>query len=83
MTRSELSSRLADLAAFTFNQPRGRFTESTKAADIPRWDSLNHVKLLIAIEEEFDLQFVAADLNDPETWGGFVDMIAAKLKARG
>jgi acyl carrier protein len=82
MTRTELSSRLAELAAFTLNQPVGRFTDATAARDIPRWDSLNHVKLLISIEDEFDVQFGNADLQDPETWGRFVDMVERKLAAQ-
>jgi acyl carrier protein len=82
MPRSELSSRLAELAALAFNQPAGRFTDSTAAQDIPRWDSLNYVKLLISIEEEFDLEFANVDLNNPENWGQFVDMVARKRLAR-
>jgi acyl carrier protein len=74
---------LAGLAAFAFNQPTSLFTDSLKATDIPRWDSLNHVKLLLTIEEEFDLQFTGADLKDPGNWGEFVDMVAAKLRAQG
>jgi acyl carrier protein len=83
MTRPELNSRLTGLAALAFNQPTGLFTDSLRATDIPRWDSLNHVKLLITIEEDLDLEFTGADLKDPGNWGEFVDMVAAKLQARG
>lgn len=82
MTRNQLNSRLADLAADVFEQPSAQFIDKLKASDVPLWDSLNHVKLLVSIEEEFGLRFGNADLHDPQHWGEFVDMIAAKLQAK-
>jgi acyl carrier protein len=32
-------------------------SESTRAQDVPSWDSLNHVRLLVHIEREYDVNF--------------------------
>lgn len=32
--------------------------------DTPGWDSLKHVELIFALEDEFDLQFTAAELEE-------------------
>ena len=82
MTREDLHERLAGLASSVFGCPPSLFTDATRAPAIPRWDSLNHVKLLVAIEDELDLRFTSTDLRDPNDWGEFVDMIAGKLAAR-
>ena len=82
ITRDELRARLADLAADVFHQPAAQFTDDLKAVDVPLWDSLNHVKLLVFIEEAFGLRFGNADLHDPQNWGEFVDLIEAKLAAK-
>lgn len=31
--------------------------ESTRAQDVPSWDSLNHVRLLVHIEREYGVNF--------------------------
>jgi acyl carrier protein len=82
MDRSDLQIQLADLAGSVFDCSSAQFTDETTASDIPKWDSLNHVKLLVTIENALGLRFGDEDLEDPKNWGEFVDMIAVKLSAR-
>lgn len=82
MDRADLQIRLAALAASVFGCSAAQFKDETTAADIARWDSLNHVKLLVTIEGAMGLRFDDEDLQDPANWGQFVGMIAAKLKAQ-
>ena len=37
-------------------------TSNLNRKNCPAWDSLNHIKLIAAIEEEFDLEFNIEDL---------------------
>jgi acyl carrier protein len=32
--------------------------------ETPRWDSLKHVELIFALEDEFDLQFTESELEE-------------------
>jgi len=79
MDQGVLRNRLAEIAAGVFGCTAARFTDRTTAADIPGWDSLNHVKLLVAIEEAFGVRFGVEDLADPADWAAFTDMVAARV----
>ena len=47
--------------------------ESTSAKDIKMWDSLTHLELIAAVEEEFDIKFTFNEVMQFNTVG---DMIA-------
>jgi len=38
-------------------------TESTVAADVPEWDSLNHIYLVVAIEKQFKVKFTTHQIQ--------------------
>jgi acyl carrier protein len=46
--------------------------------DLPAWDSLMQVKLLIALEEEFGVQFTTAEAAELRSVGDFLCALAAK-----
>jgi len=53
------------------------------AADVPEWDSFNHINLIVAIESRFKIKFQTAELEQLHTVGHLADLIAAKLAAQG
>ena len=38
-------------------------SESTVAADVPEWDSLNHIYLVVAIEKQFKTKFTTHQIQ--------------------
>jgi acyl carrier protein len=50
-----LFERLRDAIAGTLNVPPDTITETTRAEDLPAWDSLGHVNLMMTLEQTFDL----------------------------
>ena len=38
-------------------------SESTVAADVPEWDSLNHSYLVVAIEKQFKIKFTTHQIQ--------------------
>lgn len=55
----------------------------TTAADIPEWDSLNHIALVVAIEKKFGVQFTAREIQDYRNVGEMCDGVLLKLRAKG
>ena len=51
---------------------------STSAQDIEGWDSLAHIRLVVAIEKSFSLRFSAAEISDIENVGRIVELILRK-----
>ena len=51
---------------------------STTAQDIHGWDSLAHIRLIVAIEKSFGLHFSAAEIYDLQNVGQMVDLILSK-----
>ncbi|MDB4691623.1 acyl carrier protein [Verrucomicrobia bacterium] len=57
--------------------------EDLGAGDIPEWDSLGHVNLLMAVEEHFGVSFDVSDAVDIETLGDLVDTTSAYVRQKG
>jgi len=54
----------------------------TTAADVPEWESLTHVELVVAIEKHFNIRFNFAELQKFKNVGEWCDNIAARLAQR-
>jgi acyl carrier protein len=52
-----ISERLKRMLLKELNLDDFIFTDDTVASDVPGWDSLNHARILCAVEEEFGLRF--------------------------
>lgn len=58
-------------------------TPATTAADVRGWDSMAHVRLILAIEERFGIEFSNAELAMLSDVGKMVDGIAQKVDHGG
>ena len=55
--------------------------ESTIAADIAEWDSLTHINLIIALEQEFGVQFSSQDVASMSRVGDLFKLLQEKRSA--
>ena len=55
-------------------------TSLTTAKDISGWDSLAHIRLIVAIEKSFRLRFSANEISELENVGEMVNLIVIKKK---
>ena len=74
MERAEVYSRLADVFRDVFDREVALADETT-AADVPGWDSLNHITLIGTVEDEFDVKFAMKDVVGMKNVGELVDKI--------
>lgn len=58
-----------------FHNPALEVADTMTGNDIEGWDSLQHIKLINAMEERFDIRFKNADLAKMKTVGDFRVMI--------
>ena len=45
-----------------FSNPSLIITDESTAADVPGWDSLTHVRLVVAVEKAFQVRFKVTDM---------------------
>lgn len=74
MNRDEVYTRLKEVFQDVFDREVS-LTDATTAADVPGWDSLNHITLIGAIEDEFDIKFAMKDVVHMKNVGELVDKI--------
>lgn len=74
MNRDEVYSRLKEVFQDVFAK-EVTLSDATTAADVPGWDSLNHITLIGTIEDEFDVKFAMKDVVHMKNVGELVDKI--------
>ena len=60
-----------------FDDPDLILTASLTASDVPLWDSLNHIVLVVELEDLTGLTFTTDQLAGLTNVGDFVDLIAS------
>jgi acyl carrier protein len=53
-------------------------TPATTAEDIEEWDSLSHIRLVVAIERKFRIKFKTAEIEGLKNVGDLVNLIGVK-----
>ena len=57
-------------------------TGESSAAKVEGWDSLAHIKLVVAIEAHFRIKFALGELQDLKNVGEMAELIEQKSQAR-
>ena len=78
MTREEVFERLNKVFRDVFDDDDITVTETTTSADIDDWDSLEHINLVAAVEQEFGMRFTMGQVVTMKNVGEMVDIILQK-----
>lgn len=75
MTDNEIIARLNSVFREVFDDPHLSVTRKTTSQDVPGWDSLSHLLLIQAVEDEFDFSFEMKDILSMADVGAMIDII--------
>lgn len=78
MTREKIFEELNEVFSDVFDDEI-TVTETTTAADIEDWDSLEHINLIVAVESKFGIKFNIGEVNKMKNVGEMVDIIINRL----
>ena len=79
MTREEVFEKLNEVFRDVFDDDSITVTEATTANDIEEWDSLEHINLLAAIEQEFGMKFSMGQVVSMKNVGEMADIIMSQI----
>ena len=79
MDTAEIYRKLTSIFRAVFDDDNLVIGPELTAAELEEWDSLQHIRLVIAAEREFALKFSAAEIGGLENVGEFADLIRRKL----
>ena len=79
LSRDDIRHRITEILADIVDDETLELDDSTTADDVEEWDSLNHVKLIVAVEQAFNVRFEGDEITVPQNVGELVDLVARKL----
>lgn len=80
MSREEIYKELDEVFQDVFDDEDIHVEDSTTADDIEDWDSLEHINLVVAIENKFGIKFNMNEVTSLKNVGEMVDIIIERTK---
>jgi acyl carrier protein len=79
LTRMDVDKRLAKTMAVTFSVPDTLISSDSNTENLERWDSIRHMRLILALEDEFRVQFSDSEIGGLISFQALADAINGKL----
>jgi acyl carrier protein len=73
-----LQERLANLFEKTFGLEKERFSIDMQPEDVPNWDSIGHMNLIMYMEQEFNQHFEVDDIMEMSSPAKILDILKSK-----
>jgi acyl carrier protein len=78
MTPDEILQQLTGIFRSVLDDDDLVLRPETTAADIPAWDSMNHITIVVEAERRFGIKVRTAEIERLRNVGDFMTLIAAK-----
>jgi len=78
---SATADKVCDVIADVFGVPRDKLGAATMQEDIPEWDSLGHLNLVLALEEAFNVSFSVTAMPDLVSVTAIVGKVSGKWRS--
>ena len=79
MTDCEIYESLTGIFRELFSESDVVLSSQTTAKDVPGWDSINHINLILAVEQRFDIRMSTQDIDELKNVGDLLRVIKNKL----
>ena len=80
MTRAEVFEKLNEVFQDVFDDEDITVGEGTTSADIEDWDSVEHINLIVAVEQCFGIKFNMGEVSNMKNVGAMADIIMERTK---
>ena len=80
MNRAEIMERLNEVFRDVFDDSSITVDDNTTSKDIEDWDSLEHINLVGAVEQELKMRFKMKEVSSMKNVGEMADIVAERAK---
>lgn len=81
MNQSDVIAKLQTVFDTVFLEPVV-LTPALSAKDVPEWDSLIHISLMVSVEKAFSVRFRVGEVESTRNVGEFADLILKRMQGR-
>jgi acyl carrier protein len=74
-------AQVQQIASDIFGVPGATITADSSPETIGNWDSMQHLNLVLAIEEKFGVQLAPEDIEHMKTIGAVATLVEKKLQS--
>jgi acyl carrier protein len=78
MDNNEIVIRLTPIFRDVFSDDALVVSDTMSAADVPTWDSLSNINMIIAVEKAFGVKFSIKDVRNLKNVGELLELIKRK-----
>ena len=78
MDTQEVMKQVSDIFIDLLGNDDIKIDCNTTASDVPEWDSLNHIQLVVEIEKHFKLRFTSSEIQGFKNVGEMCEAISQK-----
>jgi acyl carrier protein len=79
MSEVEIYGALNEVFQDIFDDENIKVTANTTANDIEDWDSLEHIRLIAAVESRFKMRFTMGQVSSMKNVGEMVEIITKNI----
>jgi acyl carrier protein len=79
VTRNEIRAAIRDILADLVDDDSLQINDDTTAADVPDWDSINHVRLMLTLEKRFGFRFRSDATEGLDNVSALIDVVERRL----
>lgn len=78
MTPAEIKTQLTGVFRDVFDDNALEIHDAMTAKDVPDWDSLNHINLVVAVERSFKVKLTMREVSALEKVGDLIALLEKK-----
>ena len=81
MSSSQVDSQVREVMAGVLDVEPEAIDDGFRRDDASAWDSMNHLRLISALEEAFGIRFTMKEVGEMESFGDVRQKVAERLQA--
>lgn len=75
-----MEEKIKEIMSAVFQCPASQIIDTTSAEDLENWDSLTHMNLISALEEEFQIEFTDDEITELLNTQLIIHIVGEKIR---